>query len=365
MPSAVRAMVLEAFGEPLREHGFDLPEPGPGAMLVRVLAAGVCGSDLHIASGRDPRVPLPLIPGHEVVGEVVATAPGKLDAFGAPVRTGDLIAFSRGITCGRCVYCAVKHTPALCSRRETYGISLSCAQPPYLNGGYAEAVYVRAESEVFPLPPDLDPVGLVGATCSGATAAHAVELAKVGLGDVAVVIGPGPLGLYAAALARESGAREVVVVGTGRNPAHLRLAEAGGFVPVDLSQTAQADRQALVRGLTEGRGADVVLDCAGATASLTEALALVAPGGTVAFPGVAAPTADLAVDPYYLARHQIRLQGVWVSEPRHLWQALRVAASMRYPLDALVTHVLPLTEANQALRLLRDREAVKVVLTPD
>lgn len=365
MPDAVRAMVLEAFGAPLGERVFGLPEPGPGSLLVRVLAAGVCGSDLHIVSGRDPRVTLPLIPGHEIVGEVLAAAPGRLDVLGKALAAGDLVAFCGGVTCGRCVYCAVRQTPALCPQRKTYGINMSCADAPHLNGGYAEVVYVRPESVVFPLPSDLDPVGLVAATCSGATAAHAVELAGVKLGDVVVVIGPGPLGQYAAALARESGAREVAVIGTGRNPTSLRLAEAGGFVPVDLSQTQPTDRLALVRGLSEGRGADVVLDCAGTTESLAEALALVGPGGVVALPGVAAPMASLGIDPYDLSRRQIRLQGVWVSEPRHLWQALQVASAMRYPLDAMVTHVLPMTAANEALRLLRDRQAVKVVLTPD
>lgn len=358
-------MVLEGFGEPLAAQTFELPEPEPGALLVRVLAAGVCGSDLHIVSGRDPRVPLPLIPGHEIVGEVLATAPGKLDVFGEPVAPGDRVAFSRGVTCGHCVYCTIRQKPALCGRRQTYGITMSCAEPPHLNGGYAEAIYVRPESEVFHLPTDVDPVGVAAATCSGATAAHAVELAGVKLGDVVVVIGPGPLGQYAAALARESGAREVVMIGTGRNPTHLRLAETAGFVPVDLSQTQPAERLALVRGLSEGRGADAVLDCAGTADSLTEALALVGPGGVVALPGVAAPLASVRIDPYDLARRQIRLQGVWVSEPRHLWQALRVAGSMRYPLDAMVTHVLSLSAANEALRLLRDRRAVKVVLTPD
>jgi threonine dehydrogenase-like Zn-dependent dehydrogenase len=332
---------------------------------VRILAAGVCGSDIDITTGRDPRVPLPLIPGHEVVGEVIATTPGKRDVVGALIREGTRVVFNRGLTCGRCLFCAVKQTPALCPYRETYGITLSCAAWPHLNGGYGEVIYVRPESEVFTLPEEAEPVGVVAATCSGATAAHAVELADVDPGDVVAVIGPGPLGLYAAALAREHGAREVVMVGTGRRPQPLRLAEAGGCIPVDLLQTDRADRQSLVRGLTHGRGADAVLDCAGTRDSLDEALALVGAGGTVAFPGVAAPMERLAIDPYHLSRHQIRLQGVWVSEPRHLWQALQVASSMRYPLDALVTHVLPWREANAALGLVRDREAIKVVLIPD
>lgn len=359
------AMVLEAFCRPLVWREFALPEPEPGALLVRLLAAGVCGSDLEITAGRDPRVPLPLIPGHEGLGEIVAVGDERSDALGTPLAPGMLVAFSRGVTCGRCLYCAVKHQPALCPHRETYGISLSCDTSPQLNGCYAEVLYVRPQSEVFVLPPDAEPTGLVPATCSGATAAHAVELAGVRAGDLVVVIGPGPLGLYAAALSREQGAREVVMLGTGRNPQQLRLAEAAGCLPVNMAEATAEERRDLVLSLSHGYGAEVVLDCAGNARSLEEAISLVGPGGTVAFPGVATPLADLAVDPYVLSRKQIRLQGVWVSEPRHLYQALLVAHSGRYPLDSMVTHVLPLREANEALELARSRQAVKVVMTPE
>lgn len=365
MAETGRAMVLRAFGAPLEQTEFPRPELAPGAVLLRVTAAGVCGSDLDIVDGHDPRVPLPLVPGHEALGEVVAVGGERRDAWGTELAPGMPVAFNRGVSCGRCVYCAVKQQPALCPHRQTYGISVSCAAPPHFTGCYAEYLYVRPESEIFVLPPDADPIGLVAATCSGATAAHAVELAGVRTGDLVVVIGPGPLGLYAAALSREAGARAVVMVGTGRHPQALRLAEAGGCVPLSMAETTDGDRQEFVRELGRGWGAEVVIDCAGTPDSLQEALRLVARGGTIAFPGVATPMAGMAVDPYFLAREQIRLQGVWVSEPRHLWQALLVGASGRYPLDAVVSQVYPLREANEALELLRARKAVKVVLCPD
>lgn len=117
-----------------------------------------------------------------------------------------------------------------------------------------------------------------------------------------------------------------------------------------------------MRGYTHGLGAAAVIDCAGTAGSVTEALDLVAAGGTVTIPGVATPVAGLQLDPYLLARRQVRLQGVWTSNVRHLHQALVLANSRRYALDALVTHVLPLEQANEGLQLLRDKQAVKVVL---
>jgi len=225
-------------------------------------------------------------------------------------------------------------------------------------------IVLRAGTEIIKLPPEAEPIGLVAATCSGATAAHAVELCDLQPADVVVVIGPGPLGLYAAALAFARGADQVVMIGTPRSGRRLALAETMGCIPLSTGDTDLADRQELVRGLTRGFGAAAVLDCAGTAATIRESLELVASGGTVAIPGLATPLPDFCFDPYVLARRQVRLQGVWTSNVRHLHQALMLAHSGRYPLDALVTHVLPLAEANEGLRLLREKQAIKVVLAP-
>jgi len=362
MHNPIRAMVLEEFGQPLVLREFPAPELQPGAVLLRVVAAGICGSDLEIIEGQDPRVTLPLIPGHEALGEIAATGGPKTDIFGEPLVEGDLVAFNRGLTCGCCPACVVQQEPALCAARETYGISVSSATPPHLSGCYADALYLRPETELIKLPWDAEPFSLVPATCSGATAAHAIELSHIKPADVVVVIGPGPLGLFAAAFAFQRGADQVIMIGTGSSPRRLELAETCGCMPVSMAHSSAEDRLELVRGATHGLGAAVVVDCAGTASSVTEAVSLVASGGTVTLPGVATPVAGLQLDPYLLSRRQIRLQGVWTSNVRHLHQALVLANSRRYPLDALVTHVLPLEQANEGLELLRSKQAIKVVL---
>jgi threonine dehydrogenase-like Zn-dependent dehydrogenase len=359
---SVRAMVLEEFNKPLVEREFPVPELEPGAVLLRITAAGICGSDLEIVEGRDPRVPLPLILGHEALGEIAALNGPKADVFGEPLVEGDLVAFNRGLTCGVCAACVIGQEPALCMDRQTYGISVSSAQPPHLNGCYAEMVYLRPQTELIKLPPDAEPFSLVPATCSGATAAHAIELSHIQPADVVVVIGPGPLGLFAAAFAFQRGADQVIMIGTGRSPKRLELSETLGCMPVSMMHSSVEDRLELVRGYSHGLGAAAVIDCAGTKDSVTEALGLVAMGGTVTIPGVATPVPGLEIDPYLLSRRQIRLQGVWTSNVRHLHQALVLSNSRRYPLDALVTHVLPLSQANEGLALLRDKQAIKVVL---
>lgn len=371
------AMVLEQFGQPLVRREIVVPALQPGGVLLRLRASGVCGSDLDIVAGKDPRATLPLIPGHEGIGEIAALGGEKDDIGGEALRVGDVVAFNRGLTCGQCAYCTARRQPELCARRETYGISMGGVNDngvpagsrrsqdgdgPALSGCYAEMIVLWPGTEIVKLPAGADPVALVAATCSGATAAHAIELAGIMPGETVVIIGPGPLGLYAAALAFDRGADTVVMVGRRRDR-RLELAEAMGCVGVSTAETALEDRASLIADLTGGLGAGAVVDCAGTAESIPEALELVAPGGTVTLPGLAAPLPEFRFDPYILARKQVRLQGVWTSSARHLAQALAVAQSRRYGLRAIVSHVLPLEQANEGLRLLREKQAVKVVLT--
>lgn len=356
--STVRAMVLKRFGQPLEPVDFPVPQLESGGLLVRLEAAGICGSDLEIIDRRDPRVGedlLPLIPGHEGVGTVLECDPGRVDLLGRPVQPGDLVVWNRGITCGHCNYCAVRREASLCPSRQVYGISLPAQAPHWLNGCYSQALYVRPRSEVLVLPPETDPVAIVPATCSGATAAHAVELAQIQLGDRVLVIGPGPLGLFCAAFALSLGACEVLVAGTQRSRSRLDLAAEMGC------------RTALTEDLAAETGPfPVVLDCAGTARSVAQALEIVAPGGVVALPGVASPVGEVCIDLYEkLARKNVRLQGVWVSDARHLYQAVSLVQSGRFPLDRLVSHRFPLSAANEALEAVRSRQAVKAVLVPD
>ncbi len=359
------AMVLEQFGKPLVPKEYPIPVPEPGAVLAQVTAAGICGSDLDITGGLDPRIELPLIVGHEGVGRVMASGGEKRDMFGEVLEPGDKIVWHRAVTCGRCYYCAVKRQASLCPYRKVYGITLPCADPPHFNGCYAEVLYVRPQSEIIKLPEDVDEAILVSATCSGATAAHGMELAEVQIGDTVVVLGPGPLGIYSAALAMERGAAQVIIFGTQRGAQRLKLAASFGCTPVNIDEVDAAERKRMVLDMTHGLGADVVIDAAGTRHSVPEAVDLAARGGTVSIVGVAVPQGETPLAIYEdIAVKNLRLQGVWVSDARHMYQAVQLALSGKYPLAELVTHRFPLQEGNAALEALRRREGMKIVLIP-
>ncbi|MFP3902661.1 MAG: zinc-binding dehydrogenase [Armatimonadota bacterium] len=358
------AMVCEKFTEPLVPTEYPIPEPEQGALIVELTASGICGSDLDIVGGDDPRIPLPLIPGHEGVGRILQIGGEKTDMFGEPLEPGDKIVWHRGITCGRCYYCAVRRDPSLCPNRQVYGISLSSAGAPHFNGCYAEILYVRPESEIIKLPESADDGVMVSATCSGATAAHAIELSDIAIGDTVLVIGPGPLGIYSAAFAMEQGASQVIMFGTKRGIERMKIAESFGCMTVNIHEVPQDDRKEMIMDLTHGFGADVVIDAAGNRHSVPEAIDLTSRGGTCAIPGVAIPQGETPVQMYEdVAVKNLRLQGVWVSDARHMYQAVQMALSEKYPLAEMVTHRFPLREANEALEALENREGIKIILT--
>jgi len=327
-----------------------------------VLAAGVCGSDHHMWQGKDPRTPLPIILGHEGVGRL-AEPEGLRDVRGRELVPGDLLIWDRGVTCGRCAFCAVKRQSFLCPDRKVYGINMSSAEPPHLLGCYSEKMSLLPGTRFLKLPAEADPPSLVSASCSGATAAHAMENA-VEPGDVVAVMGSGPLGMWCSAFAREGGAREVLVADVRES--RLSLARSfGATEALNVGTSSAEDRRARVLELTDGLLADVVVEAAGNADASREALGLVRRGGKVIYVGPAVPIGELPLRVYEdVVRKNAELRGVWVSDTSHLDKAVVLGLSGRYPFDRMVTHTFPIEKATEALRAMRSPEAVKVVIEP-
>jgi threonine dehydrogenase-like Zn-dependent dehydrogenase len=275
--------------------------------------------------------------------------------------------WERGIMCGRCYYCVVRKEPSLCTTRKTYGISVSCADPPHLRGCYAEYLHLLPNAHLIRIDDDIDPAVLVAASCSGATAAHSVEVSRVRQGDVVLVVGPGPLGLFALAFALKAGASRVYVAGTKADLGRLEIArEFGAAGILNVSETTPDQRRQVLLDATGGIGPNAVIDCSGSTRAMVEHLPLVAPGGTYSIPGIAEPRDDVPMKLFeWLARKNVALQGVWVSDTSHLWQAIQLVLSRQFPFERLVTHTFPLEDAMKGLQSVERCEAVKAVLKPN
>lgn len=360
-----QAQVLVAFKQPMEPREFDLAPLADGEVLVRVTFAGVCGSDLHMASGEDPRTPLPIILGHEGVGEVVEVAGEKRAVDGRPLAPGMPVLWNRGVVCGRCFYCR-RGEHHLCPERFVYGIHRGCDVPPHVNGCYSRHLTLDSRTDILIIDdvPDEHHKTLVTASCSGATAAHAFDHFPPREGEAVVVQGVGPLGCFMTALARDGGAAPIVAIDLSQ--ARLDLAKRFGAThTLSIGETTADDRRDAVRGLTGGRGADAVYEAVGKADVVREGLGLVRPGGRYVTAGFGQPGGSMEWDPFAdLVRPDLKYVGVWVSHTRHMERAV---ALMKRHLDdfaRMITHTLPLAQANAAHDLMRRGEAMKVALEP-
>ena len=359
------AQVLIGFKKPLEQQEFELPPLASGEVLVKVTAAGVCGSDLHMASGEDPRTPLPIILGHEGVGEIVEIKGAKSDVQGRPLRIGQPVLWNRSVVCGQCFFCA-RGEHHLCPKRFVYGIHRSCAVPPHVNGCYSRLLPLDARTDIIAIDdvPAEHHTTLVTASCTGSTAAHEFDFFPPGPKDTVLILGAGPLGCFTAALARDLGVRRIIMI--SRSEGRLEAAKRYGATDVlTIKNTTPEERKEFVRSATDCRGADAVYECVGKADVVREGLGLVRQGGRFITSGFGQPGGKMEWDPFWdLTRPDLKYVGVWVSHTRHMLRALDLMSRHLDDFATMVTHTVPLAEANRAHALMRSGEAMKAVLVP-
>lgn len=380
-----KAAVLEGFNAPLHLREYPLPPViEKGAALVRTEMAGICGTDVHLWKGQRP-LPLPVILGHETVGRIEELGDGlEVDWTGQPLARGDRITWNSASSCGECFYCKTKRLPTRCPKRRAYGIGYCCDEAPHWLGGYAEFHYLRPGTSIFKLPEDLATESVIGAGCALITAIHGVErLCGGGVfgkpagaampvlpelwNESVVVQGSGPVGLAAVAVARNAGAKRVILVG---GPGHrLELAKRfGADTTINIDEVAEPPaRVDEVRRLTGGHGADVVLECVGIPGAVTEGVEMCRDGGKYLVLGHYCDAGPVSFNPHVITRKELEVVGSWSSEPRHLEAALNFLRTSgdRFPFASLITHRLGLAEANEALLATASWRSVKSVIVPD
>jgi threonine dehydrogenase-like Zn-dependent dehydrogenase len=364
LPDKTKIAVLEEFKKPLVIKDLDIPDLQTGQMLVKVTAAGVCGSDVHMMEGKDPRTPIPMTLGHEGVGQLVKINGEKKTVLGENVKEGDMIIWNRGVSCGKCFYCNVLHKPALCESRWAYGIHRSINIPPYLNGCYAEHIVLTENTDILLLD-DRDSAVYVPASCSGATAAHAFEYANIHIGDTVMVQGPGPLGIFLIAFSKSAGAGNIIV--TGGTQERLDMCLEFGATHIINRRTCPKDQiKELIMSLTNGRGVDVGFEAAGSLEAIVDGIPLIRIGGTYITAGFGEPAGSVQFPLFeYVIRRNLTLQGAWVSDTSHLLHAIRLVQSNFDTFSKMITHRFKLEDATLALESVASRQAVKAVLLPN
>ena len=361
---------------------FPVPEPEPGAVLVRNELSGICGTDKHTYQGyvgqytgaaKPSSTPFPIIQGHENVGTVAAIGGRALDFDGEELAVGDRVVVSPNLVCGTCWACTHDLPYTLCENILDYGNTISAARPPHLFGGWAHYLYALPGSRIFRVPDDLPSevavlaevfavtIGLDRAKQFGAYPAEGFQM-----GDTVVVFGTGPLGLCHVAKARMLSAGTIIAVDLSAR--RLDFARRlGADLLVNRTDASAADLLQLVRDRTHGRGADVVVECAGVPAAVPESLDLLRAGGTYIEVGNFSDLGTVEISPNrHLCSKGIRMIGIPGQEAGAYGPGMRqMARTLReYPWQEFVSHRFPLDRVEEAVMTAIDPGSLKVVIDP-
>ncbi len=329
----MKAARFHEIGKPLRIEDIEKPKVGDDEVLIKVKAAGMCYSDVHVLDGvisADPPVTL----GHEIAGEVVEIG-SKVNDFKSTDRV--LVHFLS--PCGKCKYCLqgygmrCKHL----FERESYGFSN--------DGGYAEYCKVKAD-RLVKLPNNIAIEFASTLGCAGITAYHAVKsIARIKIGESVVIYGAGGVGLYALQLAKAMGAYTIALA---RSEEKLRYAESLGADYVINAKSSNLKKE--VKKATDGLGADVVLDFVITDESIGNAMGMLANGGRIVLVGVS--NKPISINPQTTVLKEFSLMGSLVGTKDELEELIHLASKGR--IRSIANRRFKLEEVNDALNMLRN-----------
>jgi threonine dehydrogenase-like Zn-dependent dehydrogenase len=327
---------------------YEVPNPEPGTILLKITQAGICGTDLHSWRGTMSAAPIPpsgRAMGHEGNGVIYALGKGvTTDALGQPIHEGDRVVHTAIRPCNRCHHC-LNGNHNWC---PTGLAARPAGEYPYFVGTYADYYYVEPNQPTFRVPPELPEEALSFINCAMGTVAEALLRAGAGVGQHLVIQGAGGLGLNAVAIAKQMGVHNVIVL--DRLPNRLQLARefgADSTVNIDEYNTPEARRQR-VWELTDGHGADIVLELVGRAELLPEGIEFLANGGTF-MPIGSTGGRTISFDPSTLLRGK-KVMGTYMYRPKLLpmLMAMLVKIQGKVPYHKLISHRFPLADVNEA-----------------
>jgi threonine dehydrogenase-like Zn-dependent dehydrogenase len=362
----------------LREYA--LPEPAPGCVLIRMEMSGICGTDKHTYQGYttqygDHKLEFPIIQGHENVGTVAAIGgDGHYTDFeGLSLQVGDRVVVGANVACGECYYCRHDFPYYCCEKMTDYGNNLSAKNPPHLFGGWSQYMYIVPGSFLVKVPDDLPSevavlteIFAVSVGLDRAKQMSAFPSESFRFDDTVVVLGAGPLGMCFLMKARMLGAGTIIA--TDLSDYRLDFAKRlGADHVVNVGKTTKAERLQFVKDLTNGRGADMVIECAGVPQAVPEALEMMRISGLLVEAGNFSDLGEISLSPHkHICAKNARILGVGGEEPAAYGPSMRQMARYlkHYPLREFVSHRYGLRDVEAAVHKAIDPDSMKVVLEP-
>ena len=359
---------------------YPLPDPAPGCVLIKMEMSGICGTDKHTFQGYTTQygnraLEFPIIQGHENVGTVAAIGgDGKYTDFeGISLGEGDRVVIGANVSCGQCYYCRHDFPYYCCEKTTDYGNNLSAKNAPHLFGGWSHYMYILPGSFLVKVPDELPSevavlteIFAVSAGLDRAKQMSAFPNESFRFDDTVVVLGVGPLGMCFLMKARMLGAGTILAV----DLSDYRLSFAkrlGADHVLNAGRTPKEERLQFVKDLTSGRGADMVIECAGVPQAVPEGLEMLRVGGLLVEAGNFCDLGEVSVSPHrHLCAKNARILGVGGEEPAAYGPGMRQMARYmkHYPLREFVTHRFGLRDVHAAMQKSMEVDSMKVVLEP-
>ena len=363
-----RVVVIKEYGTPFEIEEYDAPDPEPGAVLLRMTQAGICGSDLHTSRGDQVNIPLPptgRAMGHEGTGVVEKLGRDvTADTLGTPIVEGDRVVYYAVFSCYRCHLC-LRGNLNWCANRGYPAAGIY----PYFTGTYADYLYLPPRHPFFRVPDELSDDLLGPVNCAMGTVTEGLLRAGCHQGQYVIIQGAGGLGLNAVAMAKDMGSDRVIVLDRLSN--RLELAEAFGAdytINIEEFNTPEM-RVQRVWELTNGRGADIVMELVGRADLLAEGVDMLSNGGNFVEIGDIVRGREVSIDPSKLLFGKSIL-GSRMYRPGLLPTLLDflVRNQHRLPFHRIVSHKFPLAEVNEAFAQAewdqRQTEITRAMLVP-
>jgi len=352
-----KAALFEGAEKPFRVQEFPVSAPQPGQALLRLIATGVCGTDVHIHHGRLSQ-PTPLIIGHEFIGEIVALGSDS-DAF----QAGDRVIFNMAKPCGKCKLCRTGDSANCLSFTVAY--ARNPMEAPHFFGGFAEYCYAQAEpASLIKIPAHVDAFAAALFPCAGPTIIHSLKLGgifenKAAGVETAVVQGAGPLGLFAALWLAQCGVPEIYVTVRDKNSSRAKLI-------TEMTNATVCTAEEMDQKVAEGFAADVCIECSGAPVAFLSGCNLLRNRGKYLVPGQYSNSGSVPLEPQMITFKALQIIGSSQYDSTDvqsyidfLSEHAQVAAKMTAGMKAF-----PVAEINEAMECAAQHAASKVVLTP-
>jgi len=347
MTRRMKAVVYHDIGD-LRYEEADVPEIGPGELLVKVGSALTCGTDVKTYKRGHPLLlqSVPTLFGHEYAGTIEEVGHG-VEEF----KEGMRIVATNSAPCGTCFFCK-RGKPNLCAQLKT----------SLVNGAYAEYIKVPAPIVRWNTHQIPDSLSFRDAAITEplACVVHGIEESNIELGDTVSVIGSGPIGQMLIMLAKKAGASTVIASDLSQLRRELAL-KAGADLVID---PAKEDPVQKVKEETDGYGADVVIEAVGLPATWEQSVDMTRDAGTTVLFGGAASGTKFEIDTVRFHYGQLTIKGVFHLTPKHVEQSLKMLIAGDIDTDILITHEKPLKDLEDALKMMIAGESMKVAITP-